>query len=91
MSTIRLCALDHTPGQRQFVSFEKYREYYQKKYSLSDAEIEEFTRKQQRAHAEFSDRNRAILVDRSRSRGLPIASHDDATTDHVADDPRRGA
>lgn len=89
---VRLVSLmDHTPGQRQFVSFEKYREYYQKKYSLSDAEIEEFTRKQQRAHAEFSDRNRAILVDRSRSRGLPIASHDDATTDHVAEADSLGA
>jgi len=89
---VRLVSLmDHTPGQRQFVNFDKYKEYYQKKYSLSDAEIEEFTKKQQRAHAEFSDQNRAILVDRSRARGLPIASHDDATTGHVAEADAFGA
>lgn len=34
--------MDHTPGQRQFVKYEKYREYYQGKYHLSDAEMENF-------------------------------------------------
>ncbi|MGC6756696.1 alpha-D-ribose 1-methylphosphonate 5-triphosphate diphosphatase, partial [Escherichia coli] len=28
--------MDHSPGQRQFASREKYREYYQGKYSLTD-------------------------------------------------------
>ncbi|MFW8217258.1 alpha-D-ribose 1-methylphosphonate 5-triphosphate diphosphatase, partial [Klebsiella pneumoniae] len=28
--------MDHSPGQRQFASREKYREYYQGKYHLND-------------------------------------------------------
>jgi alpha-D-ribose 1-methylphosphonate 5-triphosphate diphosphatase len=89
---VRLISLmDHTPGQRQFVSLDKYREYYQKKYSLTDQELQAFTRKQQHAHREFSDKHRAILVDRARERGLPIASHDDATEEHVAEAAGYGA
>ncbi|MED5773866.1 alpha-D-ribose 1-methylphosphonate 5-triphosphate diphosphatase, partial [Enterobacter kobei] len=30
--------MDHAPGQRQFHRLEKYREYYQGKYLLSDVE-----------------------------------------------------
>ena len=33
--------MDHTPGQRQFVSVDKYRDYYQGKYGLSDAQMDE--------------------------------------------------
>src|SRR5690606_40208218 len=34
--------MDHTPGQRQFVKYEKYREYYQGKYHLNDTEMDAF-------------------------------------------------
>ncbi len=89
---VRLVSLmDHTPGQRQFVKYEKYREYYQKKYSLSDEELDAFTESQQRAHREFSDLNRAAVVARARARGLPMASHDDATEAHVAEADALGA
>ncbi|MBV8534588.1 MAG: alpha-D-ribose 1-methylphosphonate 5-triphosphate diphosphatase, partial [Alphaproteobacteria bacterium] len=38
---VRLVSImDHTPGQRQFVSVEKYRLYYQKKHGMSDDEFE---------------------------------------------------
>ncbi len=38
---VRLVSLmDHTPGQRQFVSLDKYREYNQGKYGLSDAQMD---------------------------------------------------
>ncbi|NEP44222.1 MAG: alpha-D-ribose 1-methylphosphonate 5-triphosphate diphosphatase, partial [Okeania sp. SIO2H7] len=30
--------MDHTPGQRQFVSVEKYKEYYMGKYGISETE-----------------------------------------------------
>ncbi len=32
--------MDHSPGQRQFANREKYREYYQGKYSLTDAQMQ---------------------------------------------------
>src|SRR5690606_19045260 len=75
--------MDHTPGQRQFVDLAKYHEYYQKKYSLSDAELAAFARRQRDAHERFSDQNRMVIVEKSRARDLPIASHDDATRAHV--------
>ncbi|WP_313825572.1 alpha-D-ribose 1-methylphosphonate 5-triphosphate diphosphatase, partial [Leclercia sp.] len=31
--------MDHSPGQRQFANIEKYREYYQGKYSLNDQQM----------------------------------------------------
>src|SRR5690606_6607027 len=34
--------MDHSPGQRQFVRMEKYREYFQGKYHLGDAEMDAF-------------------------------------------------
>ncbi|HKZ03996.1 MAG TPA: alpha-D-ribose 1-methylphosphonate 5-triphosphate diphosphatase, partial [Methylomirabilota bacterium] len=38
---VRLVSLmDHTPGQRQFLKVEKYREYNQGKYGLSDRELD---------------------------------------------------
>ena len=40
---VRLVSLmDHTPGQRQFTRMDKYAEYYQGKYGMTDAELERF-------------------------------------------------
>lgn len=36
--------MDHSPGQRQFVKMDKYYEYYQGKYGLSDPPNESFCR-----------------------------------------------
>lgn len=83
--------MDHTPGQRQFVDLDTYRGYYQKKYGLNEVEIEAFAIKQQAAHDQFSDLHRAELVARSKSRRLPIASHDDATRAHVDEAVALGA
>lgn len=38
--------MDHSPGQRQFANREKYREYYQGKYSLTDAQIQQYEEEQ---------------------------------------------
>jgi alpha-D-ribose 1-methylphosphonate 5-triphosphate diphosphatase len=84
--SLRLVSLmDHTPGQRQFVNLDKYREYYQGKHGMSEAEIDAFTARQldnQRLH---SAANRRAIVAACRGRGIPLASHDDATLEHVAD------
>ncbi len=43
---VRLVSLmDHTPGQRQFVRVEKYREYNQGKYRLTDGQLDELIAK----------------------------------------------
>jgi len=77
--------MDHTPGQRQFVNPDKYREYYQGKFGLSDAQMDAFIASQIAAADAYGAANRRAVVALSRARGLPLASHDDATHAHVAE------
>ena len=82
---IRLVSLmDHTPGQRQFHDPKKLRDYYRgKKGGLTDDELDRLFAKRiqnQRLHAPA---NYAALVQLARSRGTPLASHDDTTLEHV--------
>ena len=50
--------MDHSPGQRQFANIEKYREYYQGKYSLNDAEMARYEEEQLALAAQWSQPNR---------------------------------
>ncbi len=77
--------MDHTPGQRQFVHLETYKSYYQEKYSMSDAEIEAFIEQRQGDQQKNSDPNRRYVVEQAQARNVRLASHDDATHDHVAE------
>lgn len=75
--------MDHTPGQRQFVKIEKYREYYQGKFHLSDVEMDAYIIKQKACAEKYSVPYRQAIAKMCRERGLAMASHDDATDDHV--------
>jgi alpha-D-ribose 1-methylphosphonate 5-triphosphate diphosphatase len=75
--------MDHSPGQRQFAKVEKYREYYMGKYHLSPAEMEDFLQEQIANSRQYSDRQRRAIVEDCHSRGISVASHDDATLAHV--------
>ncbi|MGE4406922.1 alpha-D-ribose 1-methylphosphonate 5-triphosphate diphosphatase [Pseudomonas sp.] len=77
--------MDHAPGQRQFARMEKYREYYMGKYHLSPAEMDAFVTEQLANSARHSDQQRAAIVDICHSRELALASHDDATLEHVTE------
>jgi alpha-D-ribose 1-methylphosphonate 5-triphosphate diphosphatase len=89
---VRLVSLmDHTPGQRQYVSVDKYREYNQGKYGLSDVEIEALIARRQEDQARYGDRHRAVIVRLCEKHGLPLASHDDATPRHVEQAVQAGA
>ncbi|OYC50353.1 alpha-D-ribose 1-methylphosphonate 5-triphosphate diphosphatase [Escherichia coli] len=46
--------MDHSPGQRQFANREKYREYYQGKYSLTEAQMQQYE-EEQLAHAHVAE------------------------------------
>ncbi|MEM5583492.1 alpha-D-ribose 1-methylphosphonate 5-triphosphate diphosphatase [Roseibium sp. AS2] len=82
--SIRLISLmDHTPGQRQFVSLDAYKIYYQGKKGFSDAEMEVFIRRRQERASGLAPDNRKKLSDIAQARGIAIASHDDATREHV--------
>lgn len=77
--------MDHSPGQRQFASRAKYREYYQGKYNLSDAAMDEYEQQQVALSARWATPNRQAIAERCRERGIALASHDDATAAHVAE------
>ncbi|TCK28966.1 alpha-D-ribose 1-methylphosphonate 5-triphosphate diphosphatase [Ancylobacter aquaticus] len=83
---VRLISLmDHTPGQRQFMTEAQFRSYYKKKSGMSDADLDIIVADRQEAHALHSRPNRARLVAMARGQGIVLASHDDATDAHVAD------
>lgn len=82
--------MDHTPGQRQFVKMEKYREYFQGKYGMSDIEIDAFTARQIENQQRYSAANRGAVVKLCRENDIPLASHDDATPEHVAEAVQEG-
>ncbi|MGB1006180.1 MAG: alpha-D-ribose 1-methylphosphonate 5-triphosphate diphosphatase [Thalassobaculaceae bacterium] len=75
--------MDHTPGQRQFVREDTYRVYYQGKHGLSDAEMDAFIHDRKADQEIYSAKHRRYIVDRARELGLGLASHDDATPEHV--------
>ena len=82
---VRLVSLmDHTPGQRQFVSLERFKVYYRGRYGLSEAEVDAMIEKYVARHETVAGYRRAIAAD-CRARGVVLASHDDATEAHIAE------
>ena len=80
-----ISVMDHTPGQRQFAKLDAYYVYYQGKYGLSDAEMTVFIRERKRDQELYADKHRHHVVEAAHQRGIALASHDDATPDHVAE------
>jgi len=81
---------DHTPGQRQFLDPEKLRLYHTKKYGMTNDEFEVFRVQTIALHAKNAVRHRSEIVARAQARALPIASHDDATHEHVREAVQNG-
>jgi alpha-D-ribose 1-methylphosphonate 5-triphosphate diphosphatase len=81
---------DHTPGQRQFIDPDKLKLYYTKKHHMTDPEFEVFRRESMALHDKNAARHRREIVSRAQARALPIASHDDATAEHVREAVQNG-
>jgi len=89
---VRLVSLmDHSPGQRQYVSVEKYREYNQGRYGLSDAQLDDLVRVRLEGRTKYAERHRETITALCRKHGLTTASHDDALIAHVEEAVRAGA
>lgn len=83
---VRLASLmDHAPGQRQFQSMEAYTFYYKTKRGLTDEEFERYVNVRLAQSATYSDPHRKAIAQYCREAGITIASHDDATLDHVSE------
>ncbi len=83
--------MDHTPGQRQFVQVEKYKEYYQGKHGVSADEMPDFIQARIEAQKRHANENRRQLVDLTQKYQICLASHDDATPEHVQEALQDGA
>ncbi|MFC3228600.1 alpha-D-ribose 1-methylphosphonate 5-triphosphate diphosphatase [Marinibaculum pumilum] len=86
-----ISVMDHTPGQRQFVSMDAYRTYYMGKSGMTAAELEDYIAMRQEQHRRYAADHRRGIVAGARDRGIALASHDDATEGHVAEAVADGA
>lgn len=75
--------MDHTPGQRQFVHLDKFKEYYMGKHGVKADEIEDLIITRQQKQQIYAQKNRQALVELTQAKGISLASHDDATVEHV--------
>lgn len=81
---VKLASLmDHAPGQRQFQTIEQYTLYYRKKRNLSDADFERFIAYRLEESSLYATPHRKAIVQACAERRIALASHDDATIEHV--------
>lgn len=83
--------MDHSPGQRQYADRSKYRDYYQGKYHLTNEEMDKFEEEQMALAAAWSQPNRQRIAAICRERNISLASHDDATCEHVLESRQLGS
>jgi alpha-D-ribose 1-methylphosphonate 5-triphosphate diphosphatase len=82
-SLVQLVSLmDHTPGQRQWRDLAHLRTYALGN-GKTQAEFEEDVVVRQREGADNVGRNWGAVVEMFQARGIPIATHDDTTIEHV--------
>ncbi|MFP4296717.1 MAG: phosphonate metabolism protein PhnM [Spirulinaceae cyanobacterium] len=83
--------MDHTPGQRQFVQIEKYKEYYIGKHGIPAKDMDAFVTMRQEQQRKYADGNRKSLVELTQRNHISLASHDDATVEHIQEALENGA
>ncbi|GAA5540616.1 alpha-D-ribose 1-methylphosphonate 5-triphosphate diphosphatase [Ochrobactrum soli] len=88
---IRLVSLmDHAPGQRQFTNLDAYKAYFLGKNKLSEEEFRIYCERRIGQSQQYSATTRKAIADLCHERGVILASHDDATLDHVAEAREQG-
>ena len=83
--------MDHSPGQRQYVSLAAWRTYFGGKYQMSDQQLDDYQADQLRLAARWSAPNREAIAAWCRQYQIPLASHDDATHAHVQESQAIGS
>lgn len=82
--------MDHTPGQRQWHDPVQYRQYHERNGKVSDETWQAMLTDLKAQQEAFAFPHRRSIVAMSRERGLPIASHDDTSIEHVDEAVRDG-
>jgi alpha-D-ribose 1-methylphosphonate 5-triphosphate diphosphatase len=75
--------MDHAPGQRQSPDIEKYKKKQLSYGMVSREEIDRLTDELIAASQTIAPAMRAALAALGQEHGIPIASHDDATQEHI--------
>ena len=75
--------MDHTPGARQFVSIDKFREYYIGKKLILPEQMDDYIAVRQQMQARHAGPNKQAILALAARLGVRLASHDDATEAHV--------
>lgn len=78
-----LSLMDHTPGQRQWTNVEQARIYYTGKKGWSDEKFANVVAESKTLQQQYAEPHRRYFVEHARSNGIPLASHDDTTPQHV--------
>jgi alpha-D-ribose 1-methylphosphonate 5-triphosphate diphosphatase len=77
--------MDHTPGARQFVSLDKFKEYYFGKKLIAPENMDAYIAERRGMQESHAARNKQGILDLAKRLGIRLASHDDATELHVAE------
>jgi alpha-D-ribose 1-methylphosphonate 5-triphosphate diphosphatase len=78
-----LSIMDHTPGARQFVSIDKFREYYLGRKIVRAEQMDDYIAERQVMQARYAVPNKRAVLALAGRLGIRLASHDDATEAHV--------
>lgn len=77
--------MDHAPGQRQFADMAVFEHYHRSKEGMDESSFKAFAAKRLENSKRYSETHRNTLAELCRSRKITLASHDDATLEHVED------
>jgi alpha-D-ribose 1-methylphosphonate 5-triphosphate diphosphatase len=75
--------MDHTPGARQFVSIDKFKEYYLGKKIIMPEKMDAYIAERCELQDRHAAANKRKILELAKRLGVKLASHDDATKAHV--------
>ena len=88
---VRLVSLmDHTPGQRQYADMEVFKRYQIAKGNVTESGFAAYVAPLIERSARYADVHRRTIAGLAAQRGIPLATHDDATPEHVAESVELG-
>ncbi len=89
---VRLISInDHAPGHRQYPDIPYYRKKHMRNHGLTAEEMDRHVERMVEQSQKYGPARRAAIVEQSRARSIPLASHDDRTRDDVDLAIREGA
>jgi alpha-D-ribose 1-methylphosphonate 5-triphosphate diphosphatase len=88
---VRLVSLmDHTPGQRQFADMELFKRYHIARGNVTESGFAAYVGPMIERSARYADAHRRAIAGLATQRGITLATHDDATPEHVAESVELG-